>query len=122
MDTLFTLEYQVVVSTIKTYHKRLQADVEQMQSGLSFLNQYCWEVSDVKVLEELQKIKQELLRLLEMYYQNISICEKIYRIFEAENVAHAQQIAREIALIEQCFMCAECQYSRLMEYLVLSSD
>lgn len=117
MDTLLTLEYQVVVSTIKIYHKRLQADVEQMQAGLSFLNQYCWEVSDVKVLEELQKIKQALLRLLEMYYQNISICEKIYRIFDAENVAHSQQIAREIALIEQCFICAECQYQRLTEYL-----
>ncbi|MEA5402928.1 hypothetical protein VB776_08385 [Arcicella sp. DC2W] len=117
MDTLLTLEYQVVVSTIKTYHERLQTDVEQMQAGLSFLNQYCWEVSDVKVLEELQKIKQELLRLLEMYYQNISICEKIYRIFDAENVAHSQQIAREIALIEQSFVCAECQYQRLTEYL-----
>ncbi len=117
MDNLLTLEYQVVVSTIKTHHKRLEADVEQMQSGLSFLNQYCWEVSDVKVLEELQKIKQELLRLLEMYYQNISICEKISRIFEAENVAHAQQITREIALIEQCFRCAESQYSQLLEYL-----
>lgn len=117
MNTSLPLTYQIVISTVMMYHKRLQVGVEQIQLGLSFLNQYYWEVTDSVIVKEVQKIEQELLHLHEIYHQNICICEKIYQIFETEDFLHAQQIAREIALIEQSFICAEYQYQRLTEYL-----